>query len=70
MSSTMPISVYMLTGIPAIIQPKIAPRRAIGTPIMAAIGLVQLSYCAASTRKATSRASARIIIVFFPAAFS
>ena len=67
MSSIIPISVYMLTGMSASQHPAMAPSRAMGTPIMAATGLVQLSYCAARTRKATSRARLKMIAVFLPA---
>lgn len=41
--------------------------KATGNPMTAATGLVQLSYCAASTRKATINAIIRTMVVVFPA---
>ena len=57
----------MLTGTPMTKQPKMVPNRAIGSPMMAAIGLVQLSYWAERTRKATKRAIAKTSMVVEPA---
>jgi len=60
----------MLTGVPITRQPIIAPNNATGNPITAATGLVQLSYCAAKTRKATIRAITKTMVVVFPACVS
>ena len=51
-------------------QPIIAPNKAIGNPIIADKGLVQLSYWAASTRNATNNAMMNTMVVVLPACVS
>ena len=60
----------MLTGVPMTEQPIIAPNKAIGNPIIADKGLVQLSYWAASTRNATNNAMMNTMVVVLPACVS
>ena len=66
-STTKPIWVKMLMSSPAILTPRIALKRHIGTTRITASGSDQLSYCAASTRNTITTAKPKMYIAVFPA---
>ena len=69
-SSMSPICVYMLTLCPMMMTPARVPSTAIGMLSITATGSVQLSYCAASTRRVITTANTSTKAMVVPACVS